>query len=310
MGAVASSGPTRPSPMGSLAGLAFIVGLAWSTAAPAAETDAVARGRYLFDAGGCAACHTDFKNKGPLLAGGRALKTPFGVFYSPNITPDPEHGIGGWTVEDFMRAMRQGLAPDGTPYFPVFPYPSYTGITDDDLRDLRAYIFSLAPVAKPNRGHQVKAPFGWRFLLYGWRWLYFEPGPFRPHPERGKAWNRGAYLVEALAHCAQCHTPRNALGALDPALSFAGNPDGPEGDLVPNITPHRETGIGGWTDDDLDSLFRMGMTPDGDFVGGSMAEVVEHTTGRLGESDLRAVIVYLRALPPIRHVIESKKKGS
>ncbi len=288
--------------------LAVVVGLAGLTAtsAWAAGEDAIARGRYLFNAGGCAGCHTDVKGKGPPLAGGRALKTPFGVFYSPNITPDPEHGIGAWTDDDFMRAMRHGLAPDGTPYFPVFPYPSYTGITDDDLGDLKAYIFSLAPVAKPNRGHEVKTPFGWRFLVYGWRWLYFEPGPFRPDPKRDEAGNRGAYLVEALAHCAQCHTPRNALGALDHGQSFAGTTDGPDGDLVPNITPDRETGIGRWTDDDLDSLFRQGMIPDGDFVGGAMAEVVENTTAHLDESDLRAVIAYLRALTPIHHKVESK----
>ena len=298
--------------MGVLGRLVVVIGLAGlsATSASAADDGAIARGRYLFDAGGCAGCHTDTAGKGPLLAGGRALKTPFGVFYSPNITADPEHGIGGWTEDDFVRAMRQGLAPDGTPYFPVFPYPSYTGITDDDLRDLRAYILSLAPVAKPNRTHQVKAPFGWRFLLYGWRWLYFEPGPLRPDAERDKAWNRGAYLVEALAHCAQCHTPRNALGALDPERPFAGTAEGPDGDLVPNITPDRETGIGRWSDDDLDSLFRMGMTPEGDFVGGSMTEVVENTTGRLSESDLRAVIAYLRGLPPVHHTVESKKKGS
>ena len=150
--------------------LAIVVGFAGLSASSAwaAGEDAITRGHYVFNAAGCAGCHTDVEGKGPPLAGWRALKTPFGVFYSPNITPDSEHGIGAWTDDDFMRAMRHGLAPDGAPYFPVFPYPSYTGITDDDLRDIRAYIFSLAPVAKLNRGHQVKAPFGWRFLLYGW----------------------------------------------------------------------------------------------------------------------------------------------
>ena len=166
----------------------------------------VARGEYVFHAAGCVGCHTVKLGKRALLAGGRTLKTPFGVFHSPNITPDAEHGIGTWSEADFVRAMRFGVAPDGSHYFPVFPYTSYTRMTDDDLRGLWVYIRSLPPVGQKNKPHQVKPPFGWRFLVAFWKWLYFTLGPFRPDPARSAAWNRGAYLVDVLGHCGECHT--------------------------------------------------------------------------------------------------------
>jgi len=285
-------------------------GLLWTAvvAPAAAEPDAAKRGKYVFDAAGCLGCHT--KKDGKPLAGGRRLRTPFGDYYSPNITPQPEHGIGGWSSTDFKRALREGLAPDGSHYFPVFPFPSYTGITDADIADLWAYLKTVPPVDQANRPHDTKPPFGARIFVAAWKTLNFKPGPFKPDPNLSEQMNRGAYLVDVIGHCGECHTPRNAVGGLQRDRWLAGNPDGPEGDLVPNITPDRETGIGRWTDDDLDSLFRMGMIPDGDFVGGGMAEVVENTTAHLNESDLRAVIAYLRALPPIRHKVESKKKPS
>lgn len=284
--------------------------VAWAGATQAADEAAVARGKYLFDAAGCAGCHTDVANKGAALAGGRALKTPFGVFISPNITPDREHGIGAWSDADFRRALRLGVTPDGRAYFPVFPYTSYTGITDEDVADLKAYLFSLPPSPQPNRPHAVKPPFGWRFLVPFWKRLFFTPGPFRPDAERDARWNRGAYVVEALAHCGECHTPRNLLGAMREDMRLAGTRDGPEGGVIPNITPDAETGIGKWSDGDLKSLLTTGMLPDFDFVGGGMGEVVRNTTSRLGAADLEAVIAYLRALPPIRHDLRTKKPAS
>ena len=286
-----------------------ILALVVATPPAVADEAAVVRGKYVFDAAGCAGCHTDTKNKGRLLAGGRALKTPFGVFYSPNITPHAEHGIGAWSDEDFLRALRHGVAPDGSHYFPVFPYTSYTGIADADLGDLKAYIFSLPAVARPNQPHEAGPPFGWRFLVPFWKWLNFTPGPFAPDPGRDEAWNRGAYLVEALGHCGECHTPRDTLGAAIPDMKLAGTPSGPEGGVVPNITPDEKTGIGGWSASDLISLFKMGMKPDFDFVGGAMGEVVANSTSRLGDTDLAAVIAYLRSLVPIRHEIRPKKEG-
>ncbi len=187
-----------------------------SGAIPAvAEEDAVTRGEYLVHAGGCFSCHT--VAGGEKLAGGRALATPFGTFYSPNITPDPETGIGRWTDALFLQALREGVRPDGANYFPVFPYPSFTGITDRDALTIKAYLFSLPPVHRENRPHDVPFPFSWRFLQAGWKLLFFTPGPFQPAAERSVVYNRGAYLVTALAHCASAilhaisSAPRNAV---------------------------------------------------------------------------------------------------
>ena len=269
--------------------------------APGAEAAAaVKRGAYLFAIAGCAACHTDVKNKGEPLAGGRAIKTPFGTFFGPNITPDRGHGIGGWSDGDFIRALRDGVAPDGSHYFPVFPYTSYTGMTDADLRALKAYIFTLPAVARPSRPHQVDFSFGWRFLQLFWKWLYFDRGPVRPDPSHPAAWNRGAYPARAVAHCGECHTPRTLLGGPDNARLFGGTDDGPDGEPVPNIPPDPKTGIGKWAPDEIADLLEIGMLPDGDFVGSLMAEVVESATGKLTAADRAALVIYHRALPPVR----------
>jgi mono/diheme cytochrome c family protein len=259
----------------------------------------IARGAYLVAAADCVACHTDPAHDGRPYAGGRALATPFGTFYSPNITPDPETGIGRWTDEQFLRALRDGVRPDGANYFPVFPYPSFTNITDADARAIKAYLFSLPAVRQANRAHDVSFPISWRFLQNGWKLLFFSPGPFRPEPGRSEAYNRGAYLVTALVHCGECHTPRNWFGATEPDRFLAGNPQGPDGKKVPNITPDRETGIGNWSEDDIIGVLTDGHTPDFDEVGGAMAEVVK-STARLAEEDRQAIAVYLKSLPAIR----------
>jgi len=271
------------------------------TAAPAiaADPDEIARGASLASAADCETCHTDREHGGRPYAGGRALATPFGTFYSPNITPDPETGIGRWSDEQFLRALRDGVRPDGANYFPVFPYPSFTKITDADARAIKAYLFSLPAVRQANRAHDVSFPVSWRFLQNGWKLLFFTPGPFRPAPERSEAYNRGAYLVTALAHCGECHTPRNWFGATEPDRFLAGNPDGPDGKKVPNITPDRETGIGNWSEDDIVGVLADGHTPDFDEVGGAMAEVVK-STSRLTDADRQAIALYLRSIPPIR----------
>ncbi len=211
---------------------------------PAAVT--LTRGAYVFAVAGCAACHTDRKNKGPMLAGGPALETPFGTFYGPNITPDPTYGIGRWTDAEFVRALREGLRADGAHLFPVFPYPSFTLMTDADMLDLKAYIFSLPPVAQPSREQDVWFPFSWRWLQTFWRWLNFTPGPYVPDPAKSAVWNRGAYIVQGVAHCGECHTPRDFMGGLENGLAFSGNADGPDRLKVPDITPDKATGIGSW----------------------------------------------------------------
>jgi len=270
-----------------------------------AGEDAVLRGEYLVRAGGCFSCHT--APGGEPRAGGRALATPFGTFYSPNITPDPETGIGRWTDAQFLRALREGVRPDGANYFPVFPYPSFTGITDNDALAIKAYLISRPPVRQVNRPHDVAFPFSWRFLQSGWKWLFFTPGPFQPAPQRPAAYNRGAYLVTALAHCGECHTPRNFLGAVRTGQRLSGTADGPDGQLVPNITPDPGTGIGKWEKDDVVELLKTGTTPEQSKVKGAMREVIQDGLKYLSDADLEAIADYLFAQPPIVHDVVPKR---
>jgi mono/diheme cytochrome c family protein len=253
------------------------------------------RGEYVFAAAGCQGCHT--AKGGERLAGGRPLATPYGTFYTPNITPDPTQGIGGWSEADFTRAMREGRAPDGSSYFPAFPYTSYTAMTDADLRDLWAYLRTVAPVAQPDRPHELRAPYGWRFVMPVWKALFFTEGALPAQSGKPEEWRRGEYLVRALGHCGECHTPRNALGAMDGDRLLAGSPTGPEDEAVPNLTPHPD-GLGDWSAGDLTTVLSMGMLPDGDFVGSGMNEVVENSTSKLTEEDRRAIVAYLKDIPP------------
>jgi mono/diheme cytochrome c family protein len=265
----------------------------------AADPETAARGAYLANAADCVVCHTDGAHGGQPFAGGRAIPTPFGTFYSPNITSDPDTGIGRWTQAQFLRALHDGVGPDGANYYPAFPYTSFTGIVDADARDIWAYLSSRPPVRHQNRAQDVSFPFSWRPLLTPWKWLFFHRGRFRPDPNRSAAYNRGAYLVNALAHCGECHTPRNLLGAMEPRRFLAGTANGPDGKPVPNITPDPETGIGNWTEDDIIEILKNGRTPDLETVGGAMAEVVK-STARLSDDDRRAIAVYLKSLPPLR----------
>lgn len=273
------------------------------------RAQSVERGQYLFQVSGGCSCHTDVKNQGALMAGGRALATPFGTFYSPNVTPDRDTGLGTWAQDDFVRAMRDGEAPDGRHLFPAFPFASFTGMTDPDLADLWAYLRTIPAIAAPNRDHELDAPFGWRFLLPLWTSLYLEQGPLIDDPERSASWNRGRYLVEALAHCGECHTPRDLLGGMDRDRWLAGTADGPEGGSVPNITPDPETGIGAWSDDAIRRVLRSGMLPDGDFVGGAMAEAGE-SFRHLTDADLDAIVTYLRGVPAIVNQVTTTKPAA
>jgi mono/diheme cytochrome c family protein len=271
----------------------------------AADADAVKRGEYVFNAGGCVGCHTNVKGGGKRLAGGRALDTPFGVFVTPNITPDKETGIGSWSEADLHRALRDGRAPDGSYYFPVFPFTSFTGMTDGDIADLYAYLMAQEPVRAPNRPHDIKFPFGFRPLMAFWRMLFFKEGPLQPDPQRDAAWNRGNYLANALAHCGECHTPRNVLGAMDESRRFAGF-KAPDGQNSPNITPDKETGIGGWSVEDIMTLLKDGQTPDFDWVGSGMKEVVDNI-GKLTDDDRRAIALYVKSVPPQKGTRREKK---
>jgi mono/diheme cytochrome c family protein len=267
---------------------------------------AVQRGKYILQAAGGCSCHTDFKNQGAALAGARPIKTPFGKVYSTNITPDPKTGIGKWSDADFITAMRKGVSPKGAHYFPVFPYTSFTQITDKDMLDLKAYLFSLPPVEQENKPPDMTPPFGWRFVLVVWKWLYFQPGSFQPDPTQSPEWNRGAYLSNALGHCAECHTPRNFMGGQKAVMYYAGSADGPEGQLAPNITPDEETGIEKWSIPDMVWFLQTGLKPDGNDAQGLMREVIENGLQYLTEADLQAIAVYLRSLKPVHNKVVAK----
>ncbi len=263
------------------------------------DPGAVARGEYLATAANCAGCHTDKDHGGARFAGGKAIDTPFGAFYSRNITPDPVHGIGAWTDEDFLTALRTGISPEGAHYFAAFPFTSFTMMTDRDILDIKAYLFAQPPSPAVNRPHDVPFPFDMRLVMVPWRALYFREGQFAPDAARSAEWNRGAYLATAVAHCPECHTPRNFLGALKDGRRFVGAPIyGPGHHFAPNITSDPHDGIGAWSLTDITNLLSLGVTPKGDFVGGPMAEVVAGTA-KLTDADRHAVAVYVKALPPI-----------
>jgi mono/diheme cytochrome c family protein len=268
--------------------------LAAASGNAAAQGDAK-RGEYLAKAGGCVGCHTEEKEGAVPFAGGRALKTPFGTFYGPNITPDKKAGIGNWTEADFLRALRQGDRPDGSNYFPAFPYPSFTKITDSDARDLWAYLRTLPPSAKPSQEHDLWFFFGWRWTVTFWKWFFFTPGPFKNLAGLPDIANRGAYLVQALGHCGECHTPRTFFGGPKTSRFLAGG-KGPDGKDVANLTP---TGLKKQSDRELADFLTTGLTAEGDVPAEAMGEVIRNTTSQLTPSDLDALIAYLRTLPPI-----------
>ena len=277
--------------------------LLWGWAALASAQGDAKRGEYLANAGGCLACHTEERQGAVPFAGGRALKTPFGTFYGPNITPHQQTGIGRWSEADFVNAMRHGRRPDGANYFPAFPYTSFTRIADADLRDLFAYLRTLPQSSQANRPHELGFLYRWRFAVTFWKWLFFRPGPFTNIPGATPVVNRGAYLVQALGHCGECHTPRNFLGAMKRDRFLAGGKT-PEDKDVSNLTP---TGLKRWSNKDLVEFLTLGMTPDGDTPAKAMGEVITNTTSKLTPQDLAAMIAYLRTVPPIADEPKPKK---
>jgi len=256
----------------------------------------IERGRYLVNAGGCITCHTADRPDAVPLAGGRALETAFGTFYAPNLTPDRSTGIGGWTDADLGRALREGIAPDGSYYYPVFPYPAYTGISDADVAAIGAYLRSLKPVRQATPEHDLPWYLSSRRIMFGWNLLNFTEGRFEPDTARSASWNRGAYLVRHLSHCGECHTPRNALGGLDNSRELTGNPEGPDGEKIPDITQDRDSGIGRWTTDEIVMFLEYGVLPDGDFAGSSMSDVITDNTAQLTPEDRQAIAAYLQSI--------------
>jgi mono/diheme cytochrome c family protein len=262
-------------------------------------------GRNLFYAGGCASCHAvpnqEDKSR---LGGGLALKSAFGTFYAPNISPDLNDGIGRWTEAQFITALREGTSPSGEHLYPAFPYTSYRQIAVDDLQDLFAYLKTLPPVAGRARDHELPFPFGFRRAIGVWKLLFLDGEPVRPDPQKSADWNRGAYLVNGAGHCAECHSPRNFLGAVLPGLRFTGAPNPVGRGWVPNIT-QRE--LHDWSAQDIANLLETGETPEGDFVGSVMAEVVR-STAQLSEQDRVAIATYIKSLPPVEGIKPPKDR--
>ena len=252
-------------------------------------------GALVFAAAGCASCHAAPKSEGDarlLLAGGHAFVSEFGTFHAPNISPSPA-GIGAWSERDFAQALLKGVSPDGRHYYPAFPYTSYQHMTDQDVRDLFAYIRTLPPSDIASLPHELSFPFTLRRGLGLWKARYMESG-FHLQGELSAAEDRGRYLAEALSHCAECHTSRDTFGGLDRTKWLAGAPN-PSGEgRIPNITPAALD----WSEDDLVAYFTSGLTPDYDSAGGTMTEVVRNLA-QLPESDRRAIAAYLKRVEPI-----------
>jgi mono/diheme cytochrome c family protein len=262
----------------------------------ALSADPVARGRELVQLGDCQSCHT--ARGGAPFAGGRPIPTPFGTFYSPNITPDARTGLGSWSATNFWHALHNGYSKDGTLLYPTFPYTNYTRISRPDSDAIYAYLRTIAPAARANQRHELKFPYNHRILLAAWRRLYFRPGVYESDSGHDVQWNRGAYLVQGLAHCSACHETRNALGA-------TGAKAGPSGGLVldwyaPSLTSPHEAGLQSWSAADIVMLLKTGQvrTPAANAsTAGPMAEVVAGSLQYASEEELQAMALYLKSLP-------------
>lgn len=265
--------------------------------APLETSGDATRGALVFNAGGCSSCHaTPGQTDRLKLGGGLELKSPFGTFVAPNISPDKADGIGSWKVADLVNAMQRGISPAGEHYYPAFPYTTYAHARIEDVADLMAYLRTLAPVQGKAPAHQISFPFTIRRGLGLWKQLFLDTTPIRDDTVRSPEWNRGRYLVEALGHCAECHSPRNPIGGITANERFAGGPDLEGRGWVPNITPSAK-GIASWSKADISELLATGFTPDYDSVGSSMADVVKNT-GALPKSDRDAMAAYLKTIPP------------
>jgi mono/diheme cytochrome c family protein len=258
---------------------------------PSPET--IAHGQALVVAGDCASCHTADPAKP--FAGGKRIDTPFGGIYAPNLTPDRDTGIGTWTDADFTRALRFGIAPDGSNYYPAFPYPYFTKMTKDDTLAIRAYLATQAPVANRVKPPELRWPFNYRFLMRAWNYLFFKPGLFEPDQFKSTAWNRGGYLVTGLGHCGACHTPKNYFGADKRELAFSGNEVG--GWFAPRLDSAARSGLKSWSVEDITEYLQSGRNAKS-HADGLMAEVVVNSTSKMSDADVRAMAVYLKNLPP------------
>jgi mono/diheme cytochrome c family protein len=255
--------------------------------------EVIEHGRYMATAADCAACHT--ATGGQPFAGGGALETPFGILVAPNITPDVETGIGGWTDDQFVEAVRTGIGHGGIHLYPAMPYTYYTKMTREDVIAIRAYLDTVQPVRNLVQANQLPFPFNQREVMVGWNELYFRPGEFKPDPGKSAEWNRGAYLVEGVEHCGLCHTPKNAMGGDENSQAMQGSVL--QNWYAPNLTGNRRIGVGDWTVEDIALYLKTGRNSY-EIAAGPMADAVTHSTSHLIDADLRAIAVYLKDLPP------------
>lgn len=274
--------------------------------APSAAAPDLNNGETMFHAGGCSSCHAapaSASCDGPkikdrlTLAGGRCLKTPFGTFYVPNISPDRESGIGGWSEAQFIKAMKEGVSPQGEHYYPAFPYTSYQRMFVKDLIDLKAFLDTLPAVKSKVPDHDLALPFRLRQTLGLWKWMFLDGKTFEPDPGKSAQLNRGAYLVEGPGHCGECHSPRNPLGGIIWDKKYSGAPNPAGKGIIPNITPHK-SGIGDWSQGDIITALETGLTPSFDTFGGAMVKVQENMA-KLSGTDRAAIAAYLGSLAPI-----------
>jgi mono/diheme cytochrome c family protein len=289
----------RPGPMafagGKTVALADYNGKPTGVPADFQETEALARGKYLAEAADCEACHT--AEGGVPFAGSRPFETDFGTLYSPNITPDPETGIGSWSDADFLKAVHEGIGKDGKNLYPAFPYAAYTYLTDADVLAIKAYLFSLPPQKSVAPANTLRSPYNNRGLMAIWSKLYNPNERFQPVADRTPTWNRGAYLAEALGHCGDCHTPRTALQALNNRRKFAGGIA--EGWRAYNLSSDKESGIGTWSPEDLEQYLKTGHSMNRGSAFGPMAQAVHLSFQKLTASDVSAIVEYVRSVPAV-----------
>lgn len=273
---------------------------------PARQPD-LANGQTMFNAGGCSSCHAVPNQPDRLkLGGGLAIPSPFGTFYAPNISPDPNDGVGRWSEAEFVTAVLRGTSPSGAHYYPAFPYTSYQRARIEDVRDLFAYLKTLTPASGRVRDHDLPFPFNIRRTLGIWKLLFLDGKPFVADASRSATWNRGAYLVNGFGHCAECHSPRNFLGGIIAAQRFAGGPN-PEGEgWVPNIT--QRGSLAEWSVKDIAYFLETGELPEGDKASGSMGRVIKNTS-QLSPEDRQAMAEYLKSLPPVEGPPRPKRKA-
>jgi mono/diheme cytochrome c family protein len=279
-----------------LAGLllctAFAVGSAHAQLKEEPTAEDIARGKALTEAGGCAACHTADPAKP--FAGGKRIDTPFGGIYTANLTPDRDTGLGAWSDDDFYRALRFGVAPDGSRYYPAFPYPNFTKLTRQDILAIRAYLATLAPVQNAPRAPELRWPLNYRVVMRGWNWLYFKPGIIMPDQQKSAEWNRGRYLVEGAGHCGACHTPKNVFGADRRDQALGGNLV--QGILAPRLDADPNSGLKSWSVEDIATYLQNGRNGKS-HAGELMARVAVNSPPKTSDADARAIAVYLKDLP-------------